>query len=250
MEGPSLYLAAEQLAPFIGSSILEVQGNTKIGKERLLGKVVLDIFSWGKHLVIQFDDFAIRVHFLLFGSFEATINDIKVTGDYPKKKINPRLLLSFNQGEIILYSCSIKYLENARARDLYDFSTDIMSSAWDPKKAFLALQQHPKEQIGDVLLDQTIFSGVGNIIKNEVLFMVKQKPTTLVKKMTDTVLRKIVKNTQQFSYQFYEWRKQFVLKKHYKIYRKSVCPRCDHKVTKGKTGKKERMSFFCPICQK
>lgn len=210
MEGPSLYLAAEWLAPFVGKIISGVEGNTKIGKERLDGKTIVDIFSWGKHLVFQFDDFALRVHFLLYGSFEATLEDKKVTGDYPKKRISPRLALFFDEDEIIFYSCSLKYLETSNARNLYDFSTDIMSSEWDPKKALKAVKNHPKDEIADVLLDQTIFSGVGNIIKNEVLFLVKKKPTTIVQDMSDSFLRKVIKTSQKFSQQFYEWRKQFV----------------------------------------
>jgi len=50
MEGPSLLLASEQLAPFVGRQIKQVNGNTKIGKERLLQKEVLSIFSYGKYL--------------------------------------------------------------------------------------------------------------------------------------------------------------------------------------------------------
>lgn len=250
MEGPSLYLAAEWLAPFVGKVILAVEGNTKIGKERLSGKTILGIFSWGKHLVFQFDGFSMRVHFMLYGSFEATLKDKKVTGDYPKKKASPRLTLTCEEGQIIFYSCSLKYLETPHALDLYDFSTDIMSSAWDPKKAFIAVKNHQEDEIADVLLDQTIFSGVGNIIKNEVLFLVKKKPTILIRNISDLLLRKIIKTTQKFSLQFYEWRKQFVLKKHYRIYRKSLCSLCGAKVCRKKTGKRERISFFCPKCQK
>ncbi len=40
MEGPSLFLASEQLQPFTGKRILEVRGNTKIDKERCEGQVV------------------------------------------------------------------------------------------------------------------------------------------------------------------------------------------------------------------
>jgi len=250
LEGPSLYLASEWLAPFVGKTISRVEGNTKIGKEKLDGKMVVDIFSWGKHLIFQFDDFALRVHFLLYGSFEATFEDKKVTGDYPKKRINPRLALFFDEDEIIFYSCSLKYLETPNARNLYDFSTDIMSSQWNPKKAFKAVKNHPEDEIGDVLLDQAIFSGVGNIIKNEVLFLVKKKPTTIIKDMSNAFLQKVIKTAQTFSHQFYEWRKQFILKKNYRIYRKSLCPICGEKVCRKKTGRRERISFFCPKCQK
>lgn len=86
MEGPSLRLAVDWLAPFVGKVILEVDGNTRFGKERLSEKAILYIFSWGKHLIFQFDDFAVRVHFMLYGSFEAEILGKRVTGDYYVKK--------------------------------------------------------------------------------------------------------------------------------------------------------------------
>lgn len=250
MEGPSLYLAAEWLQPFVGKTILFVEGNTRIGKERLKDKTILEIFSWGKHLVFQFDDFALRIHFMLYGSFEAILKDKKVTGDYFKQRVNPRLVLHFADGEIFIYSSSLKYIETADAHNLYDFSTDIMSSAWDSKKALKAVQKYPQEEIADVLLDQTIFSGVGNIIKNEVLFIVKKQPFTLIKEMSPALLKKTIKITQSFSFQFYEWRKAFVLKKHYQVYRQSLCPICGEKITRRKTGKRSRISFFCPKCQK
>lgn len=125
-----------------------------------------------------------------------------------------------------------------------------MSSEWDAKKAFRALKKHPENEIGDVLLDQTIFSGVGNIIKNEVLFLVKKKPTVLIKQMSTHLLQKIIKTTQAYSLQFYEWKKEFILKKNYKIYRKKICPLCGEKICRKKTGKRERVSFFCTNCQK
>ncbi len=250
MEGPSIYLAVEWLKPLKGKTIFLVEGNTQIGKERLEGKKLLNIFSWGKHLVFQFDDFAMRVHFLLFGSFEATIKGQKVTGDYPKKKVNPRLKLVFEIGELILYSCSLAFIESAKAKDQYDFTIDVLSPVFDPKKALKQLKSKPQEEIADVLLDQTIFAGVGNIIKNEVLFIVKRKPTTLITDMNDSLLKKIVKTARDFSYQFYEWRKEFVLKKHYQIYRKSLCPICQEKICKKKTGSRKRVSFFCLNCQK
>jgi hypothetical protein len=51
MEGPSLYLAANQLKPFKGKTVLSVSGNSKIEKERMLQKKVKNIFAWGKHLI-------------------------------------------------------------------------------------------------------------------------------------------------------------------------------------------------------
>src|SRR3569832_1760291 len=108
MEGPSLYLAAEQLNPFKGQRIASVRGNSKAGIERLDGKEIQDIFSWGKHLVFQFDTFAMRIHFMLFGTFEARIGDDWVTGDYRRAR-EPRVAIMSKIGEINCYNCSVKF---------------------------------------------------------------------------------------------------------------------------------------------
>lgn len=249
MEGPSLFLAAQQLQPFAKKRILQISGNSKIGIERLEKQTVKSIFSWGKHLVFQFDSFALRVHFMLFGSFEATVAGKPVTGDYKKKARIPRLTLKFSNGHMEMYSCSLKYLEEKDAKLTYDFSVNVMSKQWDELQAMKKTLTFPDEQIGDVLLDQEIFAGVGNIIKNEILFMARVNPERKIKDIPKPKLKKLISLTRSFSFQFYEWRKKFVLRKHLLMYRKSACPHCGGKVIRASTGKRKRWSFYCPLCQ-
>ena len=142
MEGPSLYLAAHQLKPFRGKTVLAISGNSKIEKERILNKKVKTIFSWGKHLIIQFDEFALRTHFLLFGAFEATVDHLTLTGDY-KRAYTPRLQLDFDNGSIQLFSCSVRFLETGNAKASYVFTIDIMSPKWDADKAFDSISAKP-----------------------------------------------------------------------------------------------------------
>jgi endonuclease-8 len=249
MEGPSLLLASEQLAVFRGKTIQVVSGNSKIGIERLQGKKVLDIFSWGKHLVFQFDAFALRVHFMLFGTFEAMVEGKSVTGDYRRAK-EPRLFLQFPNGTVSLFNCSLKFIESAEAKFEYDFSVDVLSPAWDDHQALRSVQKHPQEEVADILLDQEIFAGVGNIIKNEVLFLTKTNPKATVSSLSDEKLKEIIQTAQTFSWQFYEWRKVFQLRAHLVIYQKGTCPVCGGKVIREKTGKRARWSYFCPVCQR
>lgn len=250
MEGPSLFLASEQLAPFIGQKIQKVSGNTKIGKERLLKHKILSIFSYGKYLFFQFETFALRVHFLLYGSFEATINRRKVTGDYPKKNRIPRLSMQLKNGHIEMYNCSIRYIEQNNAKASCDYSIDIMSDSWDGQKAYLKVKNLPEHEIADVLLDQSIFLGVGNIIKNEVLLLVKVSPFRKVKELSERKLKSIVDHTRKYVFHFYKWRKKFELKKHYQVYRQSICKICGTKVLRKRTGERQRISFICPHCEK
>ncbi|MGE0705203.1 MAG: endonuclease [Vicinamibacterales bacterium] len=249
MEGPSLFLAAEQLQPFAGRMVCRVSGNSRIGIERLHRKRIRRIFSWGKHLVFQFDSFALRVHFMLWGTFAATVEGVPVTGDY-RRSGPPRLVLEFSNGEITVWSASLRFLKSGDARVEYDFASDVLSDSWDPRAAIRKMRRHPNAQIADVLLDQSIFGGVGNIIKNEVLFRTRHSPFATVSSLSPQALKRIVTDARVFSFRFLELRREFALRKNLEIYGRSVCSLCAGKVTRRVHGTRERRSFFCIACQR
>ena len=249
MEGPSLHLAAEQLQPFSGRKIESVAGNSKIGIERLSGLKVKEIFAWGKHLVFQFDTFALRVHFMLWGTFAATIEGRSVTGDY-RRTGPPRLVLNFSNGEITIWAASVKFVEDAHASAAYDFSADIMAAEWNGRTALAKVKTFPRAEIADVLLDQAIFAGVGNIIKNEVLFRSRVSPFAKIRYISDRKLKAIVADARTFSFRFLELRRIFSLRKNLEVYRRSSCPRCDGKIERRVHGQRARRSFFCRKCQR
>jgi endonuclease-8 len=101
MEGPSLVILKEEAQQFKGKKILEVSGNSKTGYQKLQNKEVIDIKSWGKHFIISFDDFYVRIHFLMFGTYR--VNE--------RKESTPRLSLTFENGELNFYTCSVKIID-------------------------------------------------------------------------------------------------------------------------------------------
>ena len=238
-EGPSIVILKEQAAPFLGQTIRRVQGNTTIEKERLLGQRVEALRSWGKHFLVELPDFSLRVHFLLFGSYR--INE-------DKSWAVPRLSLGFDDGELNLYACSVRFIEEPL--DLvYDWWADVMSDHWDPALARERLRARPDMLACDALLDQDIFAGVGNIIKNEVLFRIRLHPLSRIGALPAARLRDLVREARQYSFDFYEWKKQFVLKKHWLAHTKRTCPRCKFPLHKGHLGTTQRRSFWCGNCQ-
>ena len=74
-EGPSLIILREQAAAFAGQTIVRVEGNTSIDKQRLAGQRIVALRTWGKHFLVELPTFTLRVHFLLFGSYR--INERK-----------------------------------------------------------------------------------------------------------------------------------------------------------------------------
>ncbi len=86
-EGPSIVILREQAAPFARRKVLTVAGNSKLDLQRMKGQRVTEFRSWGKHFLICFPRFAMRVHLLLFGSYR--INE--------RKQAVPRLSLGFTK---------------------------------------------------------------------------------------------------------------------------------------------------------
>ncbi len=239
-EGPSIVILKEQATPFLGRRIERVEGNTTIEKERLLGHRIAAMHSWGKQFLIEMDvDFSLRVHFMLFGSYR--INERKSWAD-------PRLGLGFDNGELNFYACSVRFID-VPLDLLYDWRCDVMSEHWDPVLAAKRLRTQPETLVCDALLDQDIFAGVGNIIKNEVLFRIRLHPLSTVGALPPAKLRELVAQARQYSFDFYEWKKQFVLKKHWLAHTKRTCPRCNIPFSQGHLGKTMRRSFWCEKCQ-
>jgi endonuclease-8 len=238
-EGPSIVILREQAARFAGQTLARVAGNTSIDKERLVGQRIEALRSWGKHFLVEMPEFSLRVHFLMFGSWRI---------DERKSWAEPRLSLGFEQGELNLYTCSVRYIEEPL--DLvYDWWADVMSDHWDPLLARQRLRARPRMLACDALLDQDIFAGVGNIIKNEVLFRIRVHPLSEVGALPAAKLRELVEQARQYSFDFYEWKKAFVLRKHWLAHTRRTCPRCDIPFSKGHLGLTQRRSFWCERCQ-
>jgi endonuclease-8 len=124
-----------------------------------------------------------------------------------------------------------------------------MSEHWDPALARKRLRAQPDTLACDALLDQDLFAGVGNIIKNEVLFRIRVHPLSTVGALPAAKLRDLVREARQYSFDFFEWKKAYVLKKHWLAHTKRTCPRCDIPFLKSHLGKTRRRSFFCENCQ-
>lgn len=238
-EGPSIVILKEEAARFTGKKVITASGNSKtIDFNRMTGKKILAFKSWGKHFLICFPGFTVRIHFLMFGTYR--INETK---DMPA-----RLHLQFASGEPNFYTSSIRIIDEP-LDEVYDWSADVLNENWNASKAMAKLKKIPDALVCDALLNQDIFAGVGNIIKNEVLFRIRVHPQSLVGMLPLKKKKELVREAVQYSYDFLAWKKAFVLKKHWLAHTKTICPRCEIPLIKAYLGKTNRRSFFCNNCQ-
>lgn len=238
-EGPTIKILKEKLLPFIGHKIIEAKGYAKGFNPLVLqNQTVTDIKSWGKHLLICFDDFAIRLHMGLFGSYK--INE--------HGKRNASLHIQFKDGEINFYISNVRLIAEP-LDEVYDWSADLMNPEFDAKKARQRLLAKPAALICDALLNQDIFAGSGNIVKNEVLFRSKVHPESKAGNIPVRKLNQLIKEAVKFCDDFYNWRKEGTLTKHLEAYEQDTCPRNHTPFRKADLGKTKRHTYYCNKCQ-
>lgn len=241
MEGPPLRVVAEELRQFEGTLVIEASGNSRIDKRFLEKQIITRIFSVGKNLFLQFGTFSLKIHFLMFGSYR--VNE-------EKAGLFPRLSLIFPNGVLNFYNTSIRLFSSSELEKLYSEEVDIMSEKWNEERAIESVSQSPNAMVCDILLDQNVFAGLGNIIKNEALFMSKIHPLSIVGKIPKQKLISLATNARQFSMLFYETvKKKQSLREFLIVYGKRNCSECGKLIRKQKTGKLGRLSYFCENTQ-
>jgi endonuclease-8 len=239
-EGPSLIIAKENLMQFTHKRVMAADGYTPaLDPQMLEGKTLVDIKTWGKHLLLCFSGFTVRVHFMLFGSYKID----------EKGKKNAVLQMEFTNGMLYFYVAKIALIEKP-LDEVYDWQADIMNEHWSTAKAVKKIKAKPDRLICDVLMDQQVFSGVGNIIKNEVLFRCKVHPESRAGAIPDKKLKELANETVKYSFEFLEQRKAGTLSKNWQAYEQEECPRNYIPLHKKELGKTKRWCFYCDKCQK
>jgi endonuclease-8 len=258
-EGPSIVLLRDRLAPFIGRTVRDAAGRAALDLGRVRSRRLHDIRSWGKHLLLAFDGFSLRIHLLLFGTCLVYGGEggggeggDGAGGDGEgAASATPSVSLRFEGGGGIDFKAASAQWVEGDLDAAYDWSADVLSPRWDPHAAQAKLRARPTELACDVLLDQTIFSGVGNIIKNEVLFRILVHPLSRVGALPDAELLQLVAQARDYSFDFLEWKRRNVLKRHWQVHERSRCPRCQQALASvRKLGKRQRRSFHCDRCQR
>jgi endonuclease VIII len=192
-EGPSILHLKNQLAPFIGKKVTKAGGYGPMDTKWINGKNLLDIRTWGKHLLFVFKNGSVKVHLGLFGG--VLVNE--------RKKVNRSFFLEFSKGEINGYVVRAQKL-TAPLDEIYNWRVDILSSQFDPAYIKTLLQKQNDKNIDDVLMEQEIFSGVGNIIRNEALYRAGIHPLSVTGKIPAAKITTLIKEVVNYARLFYE----------------------------------------------
>lgn len=169
-EGHTIHrIAADHFKVLRGKpvGVMSPQGRFAAGAALVDGNRLLKIEAHGKHLFYRWSNGLVgHVHLGLFGKFQ--VHRRPVADDAP----TVRMRLSVPKATIDLTGpteCSIGTLED-RERILRRLGPDPLRDDADPQQAFSAIVRRAAP-IGQLLLDQKVMSGVGNVYRAEALFV-------------------------------------------------------------------------------
>lgn len=231
-EGPSILHLKHQLQPFKGKVVKHAGGYGDMPTEWLNGKKLLHIETWGKHLLLIFNNGTVRVHLGLFG--DVVINE--------RKKVNRSFFLEFATGEINGYVVKAAKLDKP-LDEIYDWRTDILSPQF--KKAWIKtlLKKQAAKTIDDVLMDQNIFTGVENKIRNEALYRAAIHPLSIVGKIPAVKITKLINEVVNYACIFYQQLEKDGVNDFFEIFQQNYAAD-GSKVTMKVLPKTKRKIFF------
>ena len=244
-EGDSIRRDAVKLAPLIGQAIVRV---TTQGLERdLVGRVIASITPYGKHMTIGLDDGTeIRVHRGIRGGFSAVS---RADGEAWLAGMSPgrASLALVVAGAIYLWrdarTVEISPRRGAqRGLAVAALGPDVMADDFDSVAAAARARVHDARMICDVLLDQRVVAGIGNIFKNEALFACGVDPRARVAQLSDTQLAALFGDAHV---------RMRSPRGDYGVYGRSnqPCRTCRKTLHIASLGDPPRWTWYCPQCQ-
>lgn len=190
-EGDTIHKLATALAPELCGALVRDLRLRRLSAEPLIGCRIASLTSEGKHLFLSFDNgLVLRSHLGLHGSWhrygtgepwlkparQASIR--LVTGDW--------VYVCFNAREVEILRAAGYRLADERRR----LGPDLTRG--QPEPALLCARARellaPETPLVDVLLDQRVAAGIGNVYKSEVLFIEGQAPLRPLESTPSAVL--------------------------------------------------------------
>jgi endonuclease-8 len=191
-EGDSVHRHAAELRPLLVGKPLRAAYSRGLPIPRLAGATVVAVEPRGKHLLIETDrGFVAHVHLGMTGGWRRLRAPL---GDAWRLRTADLALVT--DGDVLL--CRARTVELMRAQHvkahpaLAALGPDLLGDRVDLDDVVRrARALDPAAPIADVLLDQKVAAGVGNVYKSEVLFIEKLHPHTPIGALDDEAVRRV-----------------------------------------------------------
>ena len=127
--------------------------------------------------------------------------------------------------------------------EIYDWRIDILSKKFDKAFVKTLIKKQTAKTIDDVLMNQNIFSGVGNKIRNEALYRAAIHPQSITGKIPVAKITTLINEAVKYARVFYKQLKTKGINDNFKVYQQEYAAD-GSKVTMKVLPKSKRKIFF------
>jgi endonuclease-8 len=256
-EGDTIHHAANRLRPLLvgrpPDALLTPQPRHGRDRwaERLAGRAVRAVDAHGKHLLLRFDGgLTLHSHLRMTGAWH-----VYRAGERWRR--SPRrawLVLRADGHEVVQFDGPVlELMTDARVRfdqRLAGLGPDVLGAEFDFGRFLARLRgDDPTRPIGDALLDQRTLAGIGNLWKAEACFAVGLDPWRPTAQVGDGEAIAVVQRARDLMAQ--SARDGFAARPR-EVYDRAgrPCRRCGAEIRARGQGDDNRLTFWCPACQR
>jgi endonuclease VIII len=173
-EGHTIHRLAHDLTrDLVGQRLNVTSPQGRFDPERITATVLREASAHGKHLFLRFERATVHVHLGLFGKFRRSKNPAPEARGALRMRLEGAAFTWDLRGPTACETLSPKALRALRGR----LGADPLATDADPSPAWVKTHA-TRRSIGAVLLDQSVFAGIGNVYRAELLFLLGIHPDT------------------------------------------------------------------------
>ncbi|MCU1677420.1 MAG: DNA-binding glycosylase/AP lyase [Frankiales bacterium] len=187
-EGDTVYRQAKRMNNALAGQVITRSDFRvpQLATTDLVGRTLLEVASRGKHLLHRFsDDLTLHTHLRMDGDWQvrsSPFDERRITNAFEIRAI-------LGTASAAAVGWRLPVIELLRTRDeekaVGHLGPDLLGADWDPDEAVRRLQANPDSTAADALMEQRNLAGIGNVFKNELLFLRGLHPDTHVGAIND-----------------------------------------------------------------
>jgi endonuclease-8 len=214
----------------------------------LRGRTIERVEPRGKHLLIYFSgDLVLRTHMRMHGSWH-----IYRPGErWQRPRHQMRIVIETGVIDAVAFDVPVAEFTTAaeleRTPALRDLGPDLLAADFDLEGAVRRIEQRRGLSIAEALLDQQAIAGIGNIYKNEALFVARVDPFSAVESLPRETIEKVVTTAAKLM----RANLQDGARARFWVYERGgkPCRRCGSIIQRSKQGAEARSTYWCETCQ-
>jgi endonuclease VIII len=219
----------------------------------LEGRRVEAVEATGKHLLVRFSAPpgerapVLHSHMRMTGSWH-----LYAPGESWRKPVHrARAVLEVEDAVAVCFNAPVVELVREDGAALGHLGPDILAPDVDLDAVVGRARDDPDRPLGELLLDQRVCAGIGNIYKCDSLWQLRLDPWSAVGALDEAELRRLYTTVRGLMLASRDHRGLGPVRRprvHARAHR--PCPRCGTPVEVRPQGAHGRLTYFCPGCQR